>query len=93
MEFLNIKYSAKDIRYTTKGNTIYAILLGPPESNKSIVLESFSDKMLPEKVDIKKVEMMGSDEKIVWSVTDHGLELITPAEQTDEMAVVFKIVI
>lgn len=93
MEFLRIRYSAKDIRYTTKGSTIYAIMLGWPGGNEPVMLESFSGDALPEKVDIKKVEMLGSDEKIEWSVSDRGLEVVTPASPPDKMAVVFKIIL
>lgn len=93
MEFLNLKYSSKDIRYTTKENTIYATILGWPGNKETVLLESFSGDMLPDELQIKEVEMLGSDNKIEWAMTDRGLEFVTPAEQPDEMAVVFKIVI
>jgi len=34
---------------------------------------------------------LGSDEKIDWGLEDGGLKIITPANPSDEMAVVFKI--
>ncbi len=41
--FLKIKYTSKDIRYTTKGNVLYAILPGQPEE-KEVLLESLAPK-------------------------------------------------
>jgi alpha-L-fucosidase len=41
-EFLKIKYSSKDIRYTTKGDVVYATFLGWPGANTEILLKSFS---------------------------------------------------
>ncbi len=64
-KFLNLSYSAKDVRYTMAkdGKTVYAILMGIPEAGESITLNAF------EGVSIKHIESMSGDE-IKWEATD-----------------------
>jgi alpha-L-fucosidase len=90
-EFLKIKYSWKDVRYSTKENTIYASLLGWPGAGEEILLTAFARDSLPAAVDISSLSMMGSDEQILWELTEAGLSLTMPAEAPDEMAIVCKI--
>jgi alpha-L-fucosidase len=90
-EFLKIKYSWKDVRYTTKGVLIYATLLGWPGAGQEIMLTAFAEDSLSDPLEIASVTLMGSDTPIEWEVTEKGLSLLTPGEATDEMAVVFKI--
>lgn len=90
-EFLKIKYSHKDVRYTTKGNVIYATLMGWPGNNTGVLLKSFSVKEWPNPGEIKSVTMLGSDQKINYTISEDGLTLTTPDAPTNEMAVVFKI--
>ena len=90
-EFLKIKYSAKDIRYTTKGDIVYAILLGWPGSGEEVLLEAFSAEAVPGSLDIKSVDLLGSGEKLNWEAGDSGLKVSLPENAPDEMAVVLKI--
>lgn len=89
-EFLKIKYSYKDARYTTKGKTLYAHLLGWPPT-KTITLTSFAKGEVPEGNEIANVTLLGSDAEIKWEMTDKGLQLTLPAKKTSEFAPVFKI--
>lgn len=84
-EFLKIEYSDKDIRYTTKGNTIYALQLGWPSEKKNIVLQSFAKDKLKGNPKIKKISLLGSEEKIDWKWSDQGLVLITPEKKPDNL--------
>jgi alpha-L-fucosidase len=90
-EFLKIKYSAKDVRYTTKEDVIYATLLGWPGNNKAVQLNAFAKEAWEGAQEIDKVTLLGSDEKINHQWTDNGLQITTPSEPVNEMAVVFKI--
>lgn len=90
-EFLKIKYSEKDIRYTTMGNTIYATLMGKPRSGSGIMMESFAANSLPEPIEIKNISLLGADKDISWDLTDEGLNIIAPDADMDDIAVVFKI--
>lgn len=90
-EFLKIKYSEKDIRYTTKDKTIYASFLGWPGNNKNVLMSSFSKDQWKNRSSVKSVKLLGSNEKINYSLDDNGLSVKTPANAPDLMAVVFKI--
>ncbi|WP_162055361.1 alpha-L-fucosidase [Pontibacter pamirensis] len=86
-----VKYTPQDVRYTTKGNTIYAIVLGWPGGNQQVLLESFAKDKLKGNLKIKRVSMLGSRDKIKHNWQDNGLTLTTPSEKVNDMAVVFKI--
>ena len=90
-EFLKIKYSWKDVRYSTKDKLIYASLLGWPGAGEEILLTSFAADALPEALELSSVNLLGSREQIQWEQTEQGLSLVMPQEAPDEMAVVFKI--
>jgi alpha-L-fucosidase len=90
-EFLKIKYSWKDVRYTTKGDLIYATLLGWPGAGKELVLKAFAEDKLSDPLEIASVSLLGSSSELKWELTDEGLTLNTPEEAPDQMAVVFKI--
>jgi alpha-L-fucosidase len=90
-EFLKIKYSAKDVRYTTKGDVIYATLLGWPGNGEEIGFTAFATDSLPAPLDISSVSLMGSTAELEWNLAEGGLTLTTPQEAPDQMAVVFKI--
>jgi alpha-L-fucosidase len=57
-------FTSKDIRFTTKGDTLYAITLGLPAANESITITSLSKKS--GNGNIKNIELVGSDQKINW---------------------------
>jgi alpha-L-fucosidase len=89
--FLKVKYSAKDVRYTTNNGNVYATILGWPGDNKEFVFEAFAKAEWVDAKSIKNVELLGCKEKIKYELSDKGLKITTPAKAVDEMAVVFKI--
>jgi alpha-L-fucosidase len=90
-EFLKIVYSAKDVRYTTRDNKIYATVLGWPGNGEEITFTAFAPDSLPEPLVVDNVSLLGSDEALDWSMGENGLSLITPATAPDALANVFKI--
>jgi len=86
-----LNYKPEDIRYTTKGDTVYAIQLGWPGGGRETLLKSFSKEYRTDKLRIKSVAMLGSDEKIAWSLRDDGLVVTSPLSAPDDIAVVYKI--
>jgi len=90
-EFLQIKYSSKDIRYTTKENTIFATSLGWPGARAELLLKSFSIDDWKNPREIRQVTLLGCEEKIEYQLTDDGLIIFTPEKPVDDMAAVFKI--
>jgi len=77
-----------DIRFTAKGNTIYAICLGWPKSELSV--KSLGKKVRPS-AEIMAISILGSKEKVRWRRTDEGLILSSPEEIPCKYAFVYKI--
>lgn len=82
-----IKFSAKDIRYNQKGKVLYATVLGTPEGN--VFLNSLG-KTIGNGV-VKRIEMLGSKEKISWKQNADSLSIQKPKLVPNDLAVVFKI--
>ncbi|EDY81221.1 Alpha-L-fucosidase superfamily [Verrucomicrobiia bacterium DG1235] len=89
-EFSKIKYSYQDIRYTTKGDCIYATTLGRPQ-DESITLSAFAAEELPQPLAIKSVTLLDSNLPVEWSLQDDGLHLQADWSQADPSAVTLKI--
>ena len=64
-------YTAKDIRFTAKGDTLYAFCLATPTEELKIV--SLGKKSKYDVKEITSVEMLGSSEKIKWKQEDGAL--------------------
>jgi alpha-L-fucosidase len=70
-------YSQDDIRFTTKDGVLFAYVLTPP--TKDIVIKTLAQGGLLQS-DIKKIELMGSSQKIKWKQTADGLTIKLPKE-------------
>ncbi|MDR0385191.1 MAG: alpha-L-fucosidase [Prevotellaceae bacterium] len=80
-------YTVQDIRFTTKGNDFYAIVLNWGEETliKSLNRDAIADAK------ILDIRMLGSNEKIAWTQTDEGLKLSFPKTKPCGFAYSFKI--
>ena len=90
-DFLKIRYSWKDIRYTTRGKVIYATLMGWPGPGVEINMNAFAADSLHETMNLTDVSLLGSAANIDWYLNESGLSVVTPGEAPDQKAVVFKI--
>ena len=81
------QYTSQDIRFTTKGDDFYAIVLNWGESVKvrSLNKENVGDAA------IKSVTMLGSDEAVEWEQQEDGLVLKFPESRPCKFAYTFKI--
>ena len=81
--------TSKEIRFTQKGNNLYAVALAWPEDGM-IVIKSFSEssRLLNEK--INEVELLGYG-KIDFIQTEKGLEVSLPETNLNDIAPVIKI--
>lgn len=86
MEDEEVQYTGEDIRYTTKGETLYAICLGWP--GRVACLKSLW-KLYPS--EIASVTMLGVEGELPWSLSDRGLSIAVPEQRPCEDAYVFKI--
>jgi alpha-L-fucosidase len=82
-------FTAEDIRFTQKGNTLYAIVLGWPAQALKIKSLGKEAKLLDKQ--IANVQLLGSDERIAWSQDDDALVIEPAKNKPSDAAVVFKI--
>jgi alpha-L-fucosidase len=83
-------FTANDIRFTTKSNTLYAIALGWPTNGTLTVKSLIAAQPLWFGV-ISTVEMLGVTEPLNWSLTDNGLVVQLPDRPPCDYAYVLKI--
>ena len=77
------QFKAGDIRFTRKGNVLYAILLEWP--GREILISSVKG------LKFKKLSLLGSDEKIHWQQTGEGLRVSLPPDPVSPHANTLKL--
>ena len=73
----NAAYTAQDIRFTTKGEALYAITLGEPAGKLTIA--SLRRGNEHEKRPVRSVRLLGSKRPLTFRQTASGLEVDLPA--------------
>jgi len=86
----NFKYSSKDIRFTTKGPTLYAIALGWPADGK-LGVRSLARPADGKGNRIKSVCLLGCKDDLKWEQTAEGLMVTLPANKVSEYTAALKI--
>jgi alpha-L-fucosidase len=81
-----MKYLAKDIRFNQKGKILYATVMGVPQEKISIKSLGKSQEQT-----IKKIQLLGSNEKLVWKQENDKLIIEKPMNVPNEIALVFRI--
>ncbi len=82
-----IPFTAKDIRFTTKGDTLYAITLGLPKEATTIKALG----TIAKNGAVAAIEMVGSNEKIKWTQKADALAIEPSKTYPAESAVVYKL--
>jgi alpha-L-fucosidase len=82
-------FTPEDIRFTTKGDALYAIALGWP--GKKMTVKSLASGSELETRKISAIRLLGADEDLEFTQDDSGLVVETPAAKPGEHAFVFKI--
>jgi alpha-L-fucosidase len=93
-----LRYTAEDVRFTAKGNVLYATVLGWP--GEKILIKSLAGGPNPDKQfwnglypsEIASVAMLGDAQELKWEITKEGLTITTPKKKPCMYAFVFKIV-
>ncbi len=88
-EHQNKDNTEEDIRFTQKDGVLYALLLDVPSKEIQIRAMGKNAALLDKK--IKNIEVLGSNEKVSWEVTDAALKISKPKEKTSDHCVVFKL--
>ncbi|KAA6464605.1 glycoside hydrolase [Acidobacteria bacterium AB60] len=82
--------TAEEVRFTTKGDTLYAFLMGWPQNLALIKPLATSSSLAPPK--IRNVELLGFKGKLDWAQDEQGLTVKMPPEKPCEYAIALKIV-
>ncbi len=85
-----VKHTAKDIRFTTKGETLYAFCLGVPVEDVRIASLGKNAKLADKP--IASVELLGSAEKPQWTQADDALVIKPPVTAPNNAALAYKVI-
>ncbi len=83
--------TAEDVRFTTKGNTIYAFVMGWPQGPAVVKALGTGSTQNPGKV--QNVQLLGFGAKVDWSQTETGLRVQLPPRPPSDYAVTLKVAI
>jgi alpha-L-fucosidase len=84
-------FTSADIRFTTKGNALYAICLAAP--NEAVTIQSLSANSPVQADQISEISMLGVPGTLAWSQNESGLTIQTPTQKPGEQACTFKVVL
>lgn len=87
---LGPNYTAQDIRFTTKGKTLYAIAMGWPEDQK-IVIKALATNSPYYKGEITSLHLLGSSDKLQYTRNETGLIVTIPGQKINDYGVVLKV--
>lgn len=73
-------YTSKDIRFTTKGKTLYAMILGWPQDGQ-VLIRSLAKPAGENINNFTSVSLLGFDGKLEWKQTPEGLAVTFPAKK------------
>jgi alpha-L-fucosidase len=82
-------YETSDIRFTSKGDTLYAFCMVSPTDDIYVFSLGKNSTLVDKKV--KSVSMLGSDEKLQWKQEESGMTIIKPAKLPSWQVIGFKI--
>ena len=84
------RFDESDMRFTTEGNTLYAIQLDIPEGGKTVIKSLGLKTKISDKNRIRSVHLIGHGE-VQYERTDNQLKIILPKFLPNEWALAFKI--
>ncbi len=83
-------FGGQDLRFTTRGGTLYAIALAWPDNGRVTVKALATDVSLF-RGDVEKVELLGRDEPLRWTRDAGGLTIELPSDRPGDHAFAFRI--
>jgi len=81
--------TAQDIRFTTKGDYLYAICLGWPGDGAILAVKSLATERRPH--EISEVKLLGYGGPVKWRRDSEALKIQLPAQKPGDYAFAFKI--
>jgi alpha-L-fucosidase len=82
-------FTVEEVRFTAKGNTLYAFLMGWPE--KQAVIKPLATTSTVARTKVRNVEMLGFKGKLKWAQDEKGLTVQMPEQKPCEHAIALKI--
>jgi alpha-L-fucosidase len=83
------EFTAEDVRFTTKGKTLYAFVMGWPEKEAVVQSLGLGSPQRPGK--IGSVQLVGHKGSVQWKQDDSGLRVEMPAERGSEVGFTLKV--
>lgn len=83
------RFTGRDIRFTTKGGTLYAIAMAWP--GEEVTITSLGRDAGLVSGEPRTVSLLGSDAKLSWKVTGAGLVVRLPAREPSQRGAALKI--
>jgi len=83
--------TASDIRFTTKGDILYAVVMGIPESGK-VSIKALASKSAHYPGEIGSVQMLGSAARLEFGRDENALTVTVPGTGASVYANAFKII-
>jgi len=85
----NATYTAQDIRFTSRGNAVYAITLGVP--SEQVVIHSLGKQSTYADGAIRSVHLLGDKTALTWTQRDDALVVTLPKRLPTAHAAALKI--
>jgi alpha-L-fucosidase len=82
-------FTAEDVRFTIKGSTLYAFVMGWPEKEAVVKALGLASPQNPGK--IGKVELLGYKGELKWKQEEGALKVEMPAEKISDVAITLKV--
>src|SRR5262249_5295212 len=82
------RFTAQDIRFTSKGDTLYAIALGSPD-DRTLTVRSLAEN--PAGGRVTDVRLLGHDGRLEWSPSAQGLVVKLPEKKPCDHAISLRI--
>jgi alpha-L-fucosidase len=88
--FSKRQFDSRDIRFTTKGDVLYAIVLGWPTDGE-VLIKSLSSAAPHYERQVGRVELLGTKSEVKWTRGQDGLTIRVPQDPPCHHAYAFKI--
>jgi alpha-L-fucosidase len=83
--------NASEVRFTTKGDILYAVVMGWPESRSAVIKSLATHSPLIDGRKVEHVSLLGHWGKLAWTQDENGLNVKLPATPPCASAVTLKI--
>lgn len=82
-----VTYGARDVRFTTKGDTLFAFLPGWPADRRAVIMSLATTSPLLEGRTVADVSLLGDSGRVEWTQRPEGLVVQLPPSPSSEHTV------